>query len=103
MANDITGNPLKVDTASSTALSSYNFTAWMIRWVGATTAGHTISVQDKNGNVKYASEASGANYVEESHLVSPKNESLIFNGLKVPTLGSGIIFIYTDSGTPIKT
>src|SRR4030042_113762 len=103
MANDITGNPLKIDTASSTALTSYNFTAWMIRWVGGSTAGHTISVQDKNGNVKYVSVATGANYVEESHLVSPKNESLIFDGLLVPTLGSGTIYIYTDSGTPVKS
>jgi hypothetical protein len=103
MSNNITGNPIIVDTAASTVVTNYAFTAWMIRWVGGTTAGHTISVQDKNGNVKYASEASGANYVEESHLISPKNESLLFDGLKVPTIGSGTIYIYTDSGTPIKT
>lgn len=103
MSNVITGNPLVIDTAASTTVTDYTFTVWAIRWVGGTTAGHTISVQDKNGNVKYASVATGANYVEESHLVSPKNESLIFDGLKVPTIGSGIIYIYTDSGTPIKT
>jgi hypothetical protein len=103
MADSLTTNPIIIDTAASTVKTSYVFSAWMIRWVGGTTAGHTISVQDKNGNVKYATVASAANYVEESHLVSPKNESLIFDGLKVPTIGSGTIYIYTDSGTPIKT
>jgi hypothetical protein len=103
MANNITGNPIVVDTAASTTVTDYNFKAWMIRWVGATTAGHTISVQDKDGNVKYASEASGANYVEESHLVSPRTDCLIFKGLKVPTLGSGIIYIYIESEWPIKS
>ncbi len=96
-------NPIVIDAASASVHTNYIFSAWMIRWVGATAAGHTISVQDKNGVVKYASEASGANYVEESHLVSPKNLSLLFDGLKVPTLGSGTIYIYTDSGTPVKT
>lgn len=100
---NLTNNPIIVDAASAAALTTFAFTAWMIRWVGATTAGHAISVQDKNGNVKYASVATGSNYVEESHLVSPKNESLIFDGLLVPTLGSGTIYLYTDSGTPIKT
>lgn len=103
MSNDVTGNPLVIDTASATAITAYSFTAWAIRWVNGTTAGHTISVQDRHGKVKYATVAAAANYVEESHLVSPKNESLLFDGLLVPTLASGTIYIYVDSPWPIKT
>lgn len=103
MANDITGNPLVIDTASASVITSYVFTAWAIRWVNGTTAGHTISVQDKNSKIKYATVASAANYVEESHLISPKSESLVFDGLLVPTLASGTIYIYVDSAVPIKS
>lgn len=99
MANDVTGVPLIIDTAGSSTLTDYTFTATKIRWVGATTAGHTVSVQNKNGVVKFAGEATGANYSESEHFDPP----LIFEGLKVPTLGSGKIYIYQSSATPIKT
>jgi len=100
MSNVITNNPLVIDTASSTAVTSGTFVAWMIRWVGATTAGHTASIQDKNGNVRWASEASGANYVEETHFEAKPQ---IFEGLKVPTLASGIVYIYVYDRIPIST
>src|SRR3990167_1057660 len=103
MSNSITGNPIIIDTAAATVVTNYVFKAWMIRWVGGTTAGHTISVQNKDGNVKYATVATGAIYFEESHLVSPSNESLIFAGLLVPTLASGTIYIYIDGPVPIRS
>lgn len=104
MANSITGNPLVIDTAAAAAITAYTFKAWMLRWVSpSASAGHTIVVQDRNGNVKYSTVATGSNYVEESHLVNPRNESLIFDGLIVPTLASGTIYIYIDSEVPIRS
>ena len=100
MANDITFNPIIVDTASSTAVTTKTFVAIMLRWVGATTAGHTASVQDTNGKVRWASEATGANYVEETHF---DGKPMIFEGLKVPTLGSGTVYIYVSDKIPIST
>lgn len=100
MSNDITGDPLVVDTASATALTTKTFVCHMIRWVGATTAGHTVSIQNGNGGVKWASEASGASYVEETHF---DGKPIIFSGLKVPTLSSGIIYLYVYDAVPIKT
>ena len=99
MANDITSNPLIADTASATTLTDGTFKATKIRWVGGTTAGHTVSVQDKNSIVKFAAEATGANYTESEHFDPP----LILEGVKVPTLGSGKIYIYVASPIPIKT
>ena len=98
MANSLTTIPIIVDTLSSSALVSGTFTATKVRWVGATTAGHTVSVQNEGGIVKFAGEATGANYSESEHFDPP----LIFEGLKVPTLGSGIIYIYVSSGVPVK-
>lgn len=99
MANDVTSNPIIIDTAAATALTSYAFTATKIRWVGATTAGHQAIVQNGNGIVKFSAEAVGANYTESEHFDPP----LIFSGLIVPTLSSGTIYIYVASSIPIKT
>ena len=101
MANDITNNPLLIDTAGATALTSKTFTAYKIRWVGATTAGHTISVQNAGGTVKWASESVGANYVESETF--PNDKLLVFEGLKVPTMASGKVYIYVASEVPIRT
>lgn len=100
MANDISGNPLVLDTASATSVTTKTFVAWMLRWVGATVAGHTVSVQNDASKVKWASEGSGANYVEETHF---DGKPVIFEGLKVPTLSSGTIYIYVFDKIPIGT
>ena len=89
-----------LDTASSTAVTTKTFVAYIIRWVGATTAGHTASVQNDAAKIKWASEASGANYVEETHF---DGKPVIFEGLKVPTLGSGVVYIYVFDKIPIPT
>lgn len=99
MSNILTGNPIIVDTAGATALTNYIFTATKIRWVSGDAASDAVSVQDRHGAVKFAAEASGANYTESEHFDPP----LIFDGLLVPTLGSGVVYIYVSSATPIKT
>lgn len=89
MANVLTVNPMKIDTAGATALLSSKLYPQSIRWVGATTAGHQAIVQDKDGNVMWKSVASGSNYVEGEQLDLAKP----WDGLLVPTLGSGELFI----------
>ena len=58
-----------------------------VRWVGATTAGHTAIIHDQNSRIVWRSVATGANYVE-SDLI--END---WDGLIVPTLASGILYI----------
>lgn len=100
MANDISNSPLVIDTASATAITTRTFTAYMIRWVsGSAAAGDLATVQDRNGRVKWASVAAGANYVEETQWVK---KYLIFDGLIVPTLTSGTVYIYIYDGVPIR-
>ena len=79
------------------ALFTVTFVATKIRWVGGTTAGHTASVQNNASKVQFAAEATGANYSESEHFDPP----LIFEGLKVPTLASGVLYIYCKSKIPI--
>ena len=101
MANDITGNPLIIDTVMTTPITTKTFTAYMIRYVGpSTVAGDQVSVQDKNSKVKWATVASGSNYVEGSQFVK---KHLIFEGLYVPTLVTGTVYVYVLDAVPIRT
>lgn len=63
-----------------------------IRWVGATTAGHACIIQDADGVVLWESLASGANYVE-----SDLTERVWRKDIKLPTLGSGRLYITVGS------
>ena len=89
MANILTDNPLIIDTAGAAVLVAGSFRVRGIRWVGATTAGHAVSVTDSNDVVKWAGEAAGANHSEADTI---KDEKL-WKGLKVPTLQSGTLYI----------
>ncbi len=102
MPNDLTVNPLIVDTASGVLLT-IKLTINKIRWVNGTAAGHTALVQDQNGKRKWEAVATGSNYTEETHF--SEQFPLIVDGLKVPTLGSGTLFLYVSTtnfyGVPI--
>ena len=87
MANDLTKNPWKIDTAAATVLSTLKLRVKGVRWVGATTAGHTAVIHDQNSRLVWTSVATGANYVE-SDLI--END---WDGLIVPTLASGILYL----------
>ena len=89
MANDITNNPFVIDTPGAGALVTYSFRVRGIRWVGATTAGHLVSVTDQNDVVKWEGEAAGTNHTESDTIQDEK----LWKGLKVPTLRSGKIYI----------
>lgn len=81
----------KVSTAGSTIIASGNVMVKSVRWVGATTAGHGLVIQDSASNELFKSAASAANYVEESIL-----DRKWYNGFKVTTLGSGDVYIEAE-------
>jgi hypothetical protein len=90
MANDLTTNPLVVDTAAATVLWTDYFKPKSVRWVGATTAGHAAEIQDQNGKVMYRAVADGANFIDDALI---EREDPGWNGFKVPTLDSGKLYI----------
>ena len=94
MANDLTKNPLVIDTASGSPALTTFIRIKKIRWIGATTAGHQAIVQDQNSNLCWESVASGANYTEETDFNLNGPQRMVLSGLRVPTLGSGKLEIY---------
>ncbi|MDH4235607.1 MAG: hypothetical protein OEW25_01445 [Nitrospira sp.] len=92
MSNDITGNPYIVDTASSTLVTARRLRIQSVRWVSvAASAGDAVSVQNALGQVLWSSSATGSNYAEAQNW--PHESPLVADGLKVPTLGSGSLYI----------
>jgi hypothetical protein len=89
MANSVASRPIIIDTPGATVLISDVIRVWGIRWVGGTTAGHLAEVRDSNDNVKWSAVATGPNYVESDLIADEK----LWNGLKVPTLQSGKLYI----------
>jgi hypothetical protein len=89
MANDLTKNPMVIDTAAATVLWSDPIKIKSIRWVSkSATAGDDIEIQDSNNQELWVSVASGANYSEEVII-----ERWWHEGFKVPTLDSGTLYI----------
>ena len=91
MPNSLTQNPWVVDTASATAI----LTSWAevrsIQWIGATSSGHEAVVQDQGGRVFWRRLSQGSNQNFETEFQG-KNGRLV-NGLLVPTLTSGTLYI----------
>lgn len=92
MANSVDKNPIVIDTAGSTIFNSGGVAVKLVRWVGGTTAGHTVVIQDAAGRVLWASVATGDNFVDQSLL-----ETVWPEGFKVPTLASGKVYVYIGS------
>ena len=88
MANDLTGNPLKIDTAAAGVDIARRLYVKSIRWVGATTAGHTAILKDAAGRVIWESVAAGANHVEDDLIEEWWDE------IDVDTIASGKLYIY---------
>ncbi len=90
--NDLGGNPLVVDTASSGTAVWLGSPASIgrIRWVGATNAG-TAVVKDGAGHVKWASVACISNFIDDVEFESPLQ---VKDGVFVSTLSSGTLYIY---------
>lgn len=85
-----TSYPVVVSSAGNSVLVSTDISIDKVRWVGATTAGHQVEIQDQNGNSKFKSTATGSNYVESETFTTPLDSQ----GLVVPTLDSGVLYVY---------
>jgi len=92
MANDLTGNPWKVDTATavSAAASGVYFDVYDLVLTSISASG-TVLVQDVAGVLKYEA-AYGANIPD--HIHDHFDPPIRFNGLTVPTLTSGTLKLY---------
>jgi hypothetical protein len=88
MPNDLTISPWIVDTPGAGVLSSDVLAIETVRWVGATTAGHVAEITNAADRMVWRSVAAGANHVEAEWL-----NAMLWTGLKVPTLGSGVLYI----------
>lgn len=88
MANQYRDRVWRIDTASATAITTDMVDIEYIRWLGATDAGHTAIIQDGDGEEIWRADANSTDYSEESAV------RLVAKGLIVPTLGSGVLFLY---------
>jgi len=61
-----------------------------IRWVGGTTAGHGLVVQDLDDNDILVSTCSGVNNVETIDFVP----ALRVNGVHITAMASGVLYVY---------
>jgi hypothetical protein len=88
MANDLTKNPLKIDTAA-TILTGKAFRVRSFRWVAKTAqAGNELIVEDTAGRVVFHSVAAAANHMD---VYMPGD--MIVNGLVVDTIAAGVLYI----------
>ena len=85
--------PFKITSAGVGMVRTEELTVPQIRWVGATSAGHQCIIQDKNDNILWHSVAAGSNYVESDTVRREWK-----GGFKVPTMDSGILYIYAVVG-----
>lgn len=100
MSNDLTGNPLVIDTAASSVLVTRRLEILRMRWVAkSASAGDDLDVHDGDGVSRWASVASSSNYVESEgwHPDYP----LVITGLIVPTIDSGTLYIYLRDKKPV--
>jgi hypothetical protein len=84
------GTGIYVFSAQADALTGITYVKH-IRWVGATTAGHTLTVTDTAGNVILYSIADG-NYFIDIHPFYR-----YFTGIVVASMGSGALYVYTNN------
>ena len=98
MAISVSTNPFFIDAISAVALVTVPFNAIKIRWTSASVADVAV-LQDQNGNVLWQDSQPTTNLPHESSWDTDR--PLLFNGLKVPTLTTGTIMIYTKENDPV--
>ena len=86
MSNDLSRRPWSLDTAAVITTDRVRIAS--MRWVGATTAAHACTVEDKNGEIIWRSLASGANFVDETF---PDAD---FDGFELAVIDSGVLYVY---------
>ena len=92
MANVTSGNPLIIDTLTATAImaSTEKFKLLAAVWTSGSLA-NVCSVQDAAGIVKWEVTGSVASACIQTSFTDC---DLVFNGLKVPTLDTGKVYLY---------
>ena len=92
MANDVTTNPIIIDTADATAkIISHSLMISSIRWVTDATANDAAIVADGNLKVKWESQATAGAYTEAEKDFEP--HLWLQDGLIVTELESGTLYI----------
>ena len=91
MPNSLTKNPWVVDTASATAISTEWVYIRSIQWIGGAVSGDEAVVADQNDRVIWRRLAQGAN--QDFETVWDNRMGGQADGLQVPTLTSGTIYI----------
>lgn len=93
MSNQISGNPIIVDTPGATKIISTHFRVQAIVWDQGTSGANTdvCTVKDKNGVVKYSQTILTGNLVPQS-IVFPV--PVHFDGLIVSALTHGTLYLY---------
>lgn len=95
MANNLTNNPMVLDTTGVLIAAGVPVQISAIKAVGLTTAGHTAVVQDANGNPIWEEIAATTNYASVREDLSDLPISKrTYNGLKLATLGSGKVYVW---------
>jgi hypothetical protein len=84
MANDLTGNPLSVDTAA--VITTKTVEIIKMTWKGAT-ATNALSVTDNSGHALWSMIASTAFH-------DLQLDGLVAAGINVVTIASGTLYIY---------
>jgi hypothetical protein len=92
MANDLTGNPWKVDTASSTPIWTGKVWLEKMLWHEPSASGDHLQVTDVAGRVIWDKHALAGG----SGLDYDLKTGTIFDGIIVPILSSGTLYIYLD-------
>jgi hypothetical protein len=109
MAVTINQNPIIVTStsAAATTIVTQGLSITKIRWeaMGHATDNHVATVQDKNGAVKWQTTLESLGTVGElvNPIESDFNPPLFTDGIIVPTLGGGSLYIYIAEKPPFKT
>ena len=95
MANDLTANPLILNTAhASDVVLGARRRIQGIKWVGASTAGHQAVLKGKvSTRVIWESIATAANFSIPLDVL----DLFVAEEVILPTLGSGILYLYLES------
>ena len=103
MANDLTNNPLVLDSAAATVIVSNLIKITALKWTvdAGGTDNDTCVLSDKNGKVVYEEIL---NVATSGLLQAPPinfNPPLKVNGLIMTTLSGGKLYVYWDGQQPV--
>ena len=93
MANDLTRNPIVLDTQmDECALSGSYFTIHKVEWVNPTGMqdGHKFHLQDSNGDIICAAECA----TDHLNVIEYFNWGKVYKGLYLDDLDSGYVLVW---------